>query len=333
MEQNTIENCLRLEAKSMEEIYDTVYGNRRPIVKGMIYSGAYLFAGAPKIGKSYFMMQLAYHVSRGLPLWGCEVKKATVLYLAMEDDDRRIQQRLYQMFGTEDVSDNLFFSTRNIPLGEGLQDQIEKFIQAHKDTGLIILDTLQKVRGMESDRLSYAKDYDTVSKLKEIADKSNICIMMVHHTRKQQSDDSFEMISGTNGLMGAADCSMILYKERRTSNKAILDITGRDQMDQKIYLVRDEKTMLWQFQKSENELWKEEPDPILDAISKFVLSHGGEWDGTPTELAVGVAIDMQPNALSMMLTVRAGKLLDEYGIQFEKGRNHNGRYIKLKVKK
>lgn len=318
-----------LNPKSMEEIFDLVYQNRRPIVKGMIYAGAYLFVGAPKIGKSYFMMQLAYHVSMGIPLWGYEVKKATVLYLALEDDNRRIQQRLYQMFGVQDVSDNLFFSTEKIALSGQLENEIELFLKEHKETGLIIIDTLQKVRGNGSDTLSYAKDYETVGKLKEIADRNDVCIMVVHHTRKQQSEDAFDMISGTNGLMGAADCSMILHKEKRTSNKAILDITGRDQTDQRIYLKRDEERLIWQFEKSESELWKEKPDPLLEVIVDFIISNDGEWSGTSTELAKILAGDIQPNALSMMLNVRAGKLLEEYQICYEKGRNHRGRYIKL----
>ena len=265
----------------------------------------------------------------GISLWGYEVKKATVLYLALEDDNRRIQQRLYQMFGVQDVSDNLFFSTEKIALSGQLENEIELFLKEHRETGLIIIDTLQKVRGNESDTLSYAKDYDTVGKLKEIADRNDVCIMVVHHTRKQQSDDAFDMISGTNGLMGAADCSMILHKEKRTSNKAILDITGRDQTDQRIYLKRDEERLIWQFEKSESELWKEKPDPLLEVIADFINSNNGEWSGTPTELAKILAGDIQPNALSMMLNVRAGKLFEEYQICYEKGRNHSGRYIKL----
>lgn len=320
-----------LNIKSMEEIFDLVYQNRRPIVKGMIYAGAYLFVGAPKIGKSYFMMQLAYHVSMGLSLWDYEVKKATVLYMALEDDDRRIQRRLYQMFGVQNVSDNLFFSTEKITLSGELEKGLELFIKEHEDTGLIIIDTLQKVRGNESDTLSYAKDYDTVSRLKEVADRNNVCIMVVHHTRKQQSDDAFDMISGTNGLMGAADCSMILHKEKRTSNKAILDITGRDQTDQKIYLKRDEERLIWQFEKSESELWKENPDPLLESIANFIMCNNGEWIGTPTELAKILATDIQPNALSMMLNVRAGKLFEEYKICYAKGRNHGGRYIQFSL--
>lgn len=331
MEQEKNTKTNRLSPISMGEIYELVYQNRRPVVKGMIYAGAYLFVGAPKIGKSYFMMQLAYHVSMGLPLWGYEVKKCTVLYLAMEDDNRRIQQRLYQMFGVRDISDNLFFSTKKIPLSEDLEKELEMFIKEHKDTGLIIIDTLQKVRGNENETMSYAKDYDTVSRLKDFSDRNDVCVMIVHHTRKQQSEDAFDMISGTNGLMGAADCSMILHKEKRTSNKAILDITGRDQTDQKIYLKRDEERLTWEFEKSESELWKEKPDSLLEAIANFVTCDVKEWSGTPTELAEILSIDIQPNALSMMLNVRAGKLLDEYQICYEKGRNHSGRYIKLSL--
>ena len=71
---------------SMEELYDTAYPPKIPIVDGLIYNGTYLFVGAPKVGKSFFMAQLGYHVSMGLPLWGYPVQKATVLYLALEDD-------------------------------------------------------------------------------------------------------------------------------------------------------------------------------------------------------------------------------------------------------
>ena len=57
--------------------------------------------GAPKVGKSFLMAQLAYHVGMGLSLWGYEVRQGTVLYLALEDNHRRLQERLYRMFGVE----------------------------------------------------------------------------------------------------------------------------------------------------------------------------------------------------------------------------------------
>ena len=84
---------------SMNDLYEQVYPGRPPVVDGLLYAGTYLFVGAPKVGKSFLMAQLAYHVSMGLSLWGYEVRQGTVLYLALEDDHRRLQERLYRMFG------------------------------------------------------------------------------------------------------------------------------------------------------------------------------------------------------------------------------------------
>ena len=79
-----------LQTVSMTELYDTVYPPRTPVVDGFLYGGTYLFVGAPKVGKSFFMGQLAYHVAMGLPLWNYPVRKGTVLYLALEDDYARL---------------------------------------------------------------------------------------------------------------------------------------------------------------------------------------------------------------------------------------------------
>ena len=105
---------------SMNELYENVYQSRPPVIDGLLYPGTYLFAGAPKVGKSFLMAQLAYHVSMGLPLWGYPVHKGTVLYLALEDDHRRLQGRLYRMFGTEGT-DNLLFAVYAKQLGVGLE--------------------------------------------------------------------------------------------------------------------------------------------------------------------------------------------------------------------
>lgn len=109
----------------------------------------------------------------------------------------------------------------------------------HPETKLIIIDTLQKVREVGGDNYSYANDYEIITRIKKFADSSGICLLLVHHTRKQNSDDKFDMISGTNGLLGAADGGFILRKEKRTSNAATLEVSGRDQPDQKIYLNRN----------------------------------------------------------------------------------------------
>ena len=196
-------NNFGLNTVSMTELYDTVYPPRRPIVNDLLYSGTYLFVGAPKVGKSFFMGQLAYHVAMGLPLWEYEVHQGTVLYLALEDDYARLQRRLSRMFGVEETS-NLYFATQAKSVSEGLDQQLEGFIREHPDVRLIIIDTLQKVREIGGDRYSYASDYEIVTKLKTFSDRYGICLLVVHHTRKMEAEDSFDMISGTNGLLGAA---------------------------------------------------------------------------------------------------------------------------------
>ena len=238
-----------LQTISMTELYDTLYPPRSPVVDGFLYGGTYLFVGAPKVGKSFFMGQLAYHVAMGLPLWDYPVRKGTVLYLALEDDYARLQRRLSQMFGIESA-DNLYFATQAKTLKEGLDGELEGFVKQHTDARLIIIDTLQKVREVGGETFSYSNDYEIVTKLKAFSDKYGICLLVVHHTRKMESGDSFDMISGTNGLLGAADGAFIMQKKKRTDNTAVLDIVGRDQPDQELTIEFDRERCIWKFKKA-----------------------------------------------------------------------------------
>lgn len=314
---------------SMSDLYENVYDSRPPIVDGLLYSGTYLFVGAPKVGKSFFMAQLAYHVSMGIKLWDYEVKKGTVLYLALEDTEKRLQERLFRMFGT-DSAENLHFTIWAKQLGSGLDEQLQRFVKEHPDTKLIIIDTLQKIREAGGEKFSYANDYEIVGKLKQFADKNHICLLLVHHTRKQQAEDKFDMISGTNGLLGAADGAFLLQKEKRTSDAATLDISGRDQQDQRLHLRRDADRLIWQFEKAETELWKAPPDPLLESVAALMVEQSS-WSGTATELADNLSLDMKPNTLSMRLNVSAGRLMDEHSIRYTNERSHAGRCITLTV--
>ena len=313
---------------SMQDLYENVYQSKPPVIDGLLYTGTYLFVGAPKVGKSFLMAQLAYHVSKGLPLWGYAVRQGTVLYLALEDDHRRLQERLYRMFGTDSTPD-LRFAIYAKKLDNGLEEQLKKFIHEHPDTRLVIIDTLQKVRENGGDKYSYASDYDVITGLKQFADTSGICLLLVHHTRKQQADDRFDMISGTNGLLGAADGAFLLQKERRTGNTATLDISGRDQQDQRLYLTRDEERLVWRLERTETELWREPPDPVLEAVAALVTAERPEWAGTATELIAVLGLELQPNALTKRLNVRAGKLLNDFHIRYENAHIRTGSRIKL----
>ena len=92
-----------LHTLTMTELFQTTYKSRPPVVEGLLYAGAYILAGAPKIGKSFLVAQIAYHVSTGQDLWGYKVHQGTVLYLALEDDFQRIQSRMFMMYGVNDT--------------------------------------------------------------------------------------------------------------------------------------------------------------------------------------------------------------------------------------
>lgn len=320
-----------LKTISMEELYDTAYPPRVPIVEGLIFNGTYLFVGAPKVGKSFFMAQLGYHVSMGIPLWGFPVTKGTVLYLALEDDYARLQRRLSKMFGMEGSS-NLHFATQSKALNQGLEEQLHKFVKKHEDARLIIIDTLQKVREASGDKLSYGNDYEIVTKLKRFSDQYGICLLVVHHTRKMESSDSFDMISGTNGLLGAADGAFIMQKEKRTENKAVLEVAGRDQQDQRLFLNFNREQCVWELTKSETELWKEPVDSVLESLATVVTNEVPEWSGSASELLQLLPeIDMQPNVFTRKLNVSLERLLTDYNIKYESVREHSGRKIKLSL--
>ena len=161
------------------------------MAEGLLYAGAYILAGAPKIGKSFLVAQIAYHVSTGQDLWGYKVHQGTVLYLALEDDFQRIQSRMFMMYGVNDTP-NLHFATAAGKIGNGLDEQLENFMREHPDTKLIIIDTMQKIRELGGEAYSYASDYDIIGRIKQFADQHCICVLTVHHTRKQRADDSFE---------------------------------------------------------------------------------------------------------------------------------------------
>ena len=317
---------------TMTELYDTVYESKPPVIDGLFQNGTYIFAGAPKVGKSFLMAQLAYHVATGKPLWGYEVHQGTVLYLALEDGHERLQKRMYRMFGVEDVS-KLHFAISAKQLGNGLDAQLEKFVREHPDTRLIIIDTLQKVRELSGEAYSYRDDYQIIGQLKQLADRFQLCMLIVHHTRKSPANDEFDRISGTTGIYGCADGAFVLSKERRTDNTATLSISGRDQPDQCIHLMRDEETLQWNFDHADTELYKEPPDPLLEKVAALVTEECPTWQGSATELIAATGCEIQPNALTKRLNVNVSKLLCDYQIRYTNAHTKTGSRITLTLQR
>ena len=232
------------------------------------------------------------------------------------------------MFGVGDT-DRLHFATEAGMIGQNLEKQLENFMREHPDTVLIIIDTLQKIREAVGDSYSYSSDYDVIGRLKQFADSYNVCVLIVHHTRKQPAGDSFDMISGTNGLMGAADGAILMKKEKRTDNTATLEFSSRDYPDQKLYLEKNQDSLIWELDHAEAELWKAPADPILEKVGEIVNPDTPYWEGSSTELADLLQVDLAPNHLSKHLNVNSGRLRSEYSVCYSRVKKHSTRVIQL----
>ncbi|MCD8160867.1 MAG: helicase RepA family protein [Clostridiales bacterium] len=322
-----------LHTVTMSELYDTTFPPRTPLVDGLIYSGTYLFAGSPKIGKSFFMMQLAYHVAMGISLWNYPVRQGTVLYLALEDDYARLQSRLMQMFGVE-ATDHLILTTQSRTLEEGLTEQMERFMQRHPYTSLVIVDTLQRVREIGTETYSYAMDYKNIAAMKEFTDRHNICLLIVHHTRKMEASDSFETISGTTGLLGAADGAIVLQKKKRIEDTATMQIVGRDQEDQELTLEFDRERCFWQLSNVEKTIFSRKADPLLYSIAGFMVDKS-EWTGTATELVELLdCADLKPHVLTRKMNAGVSDLYNKFGVSYTQNeRSRDKRTFTLRNRK
>ena len=315
--------------RSCEEIYDTIYHKRDPIVEGLIDYGTIILGGASKVGKSFLSLQLAYCVSQGLPFLGFKTNQTGVIYFALEDVERRIQQRMQKMFGLEPAS-NLYFATEaGYVGGGGFEEQLNTVLHEHPDVGLVIVDVMQKIRN-PLEQSSYGTDYLFITAVKELADKYGICLILVHHTRKTTDSDIFKMLSGSMGITAAVDGSMVLYKKERKSGEATLAVVGRDIRDRELNLVRDWKSPKWELVSEEDIIdLPSLPDKTLLAVAALLSDERPLWIGSADALVKATGLEMSPNALSRYLGSHVTELKKEYFIEFSKGRTNSGRSIRL----
>ena len=149
------------------------------VVEDLLPQGLHLLAGAPKIGKSWLALWLCLCAAQGKPLWNFATKPCEALYLCLEDSFQRIQSRLFDL--TEDAPPSLHFAVMAEQLHSGLVEQIEQFLQEHPATGLVVIDTLQRIRAVGSEANPYASDYRDIGVLKALADRHRIAVLLIHH--------------------------------------------------------------------------------------------------------------------------------------------------------
>ena len=319
----------RNEPIDAETLLSTPLPPVRWLIPGLLPAGLSLLAGASKAGKSWLCLWLCLQLARGGEIWGRTTQPQTVLYLCLEDTYARIQGRLFRL--TEDpVPSRLYFQTGSCAIGDGLELQIEKFLSQHPETGLVVIDTLQKVRISNSAANPYANDYQDLSSLKALADRYRVAILAIHHIRKMQDDDPFNRISGTTGISGVADTNLVLLKQGRSSVEATLHCVGRDVEYRELHLKF--QNCRWLLTEPLEEQKQEPVSMEVLRLAEF-LKGLESFDGTATELAAlweGYAGEpVQPSVLSKKLARYAGEL-DKLGVHITTSRTRESRSLHLR---
>jgi hypothetical protein len=202
----------------------------RAIVPDIIVAGTTVLAAPPKIGKSVLCYQLAVEVALGGTLLGRQCVRGSVLYLALEDGKRRGQDRLRAALNGRRMPAGRLSVGWDAPvIGGGLEEKIEVWLAAHDDAALVMIDTVQKIRGKSDGRRNaYEVDVQDLGRLQNITrDRSELALLGVHHTKKDAADDFVASVSGTYGIAGSADTIMLL-KRKRHAELGVLEITGRE---------------------------------------------------------------------------------------------------------
>ena len=310
----------------------------RFIVNNLLSVGLNIVASPPKYGKSWMVLALCLAVASGGRFLGYTTNQCGCLYLALEDSQRRLKTRMDKLLAGKAAPAGFHFATMADTIDNGLFDELANFLKVHPDTGLIVIDTLQRVRGAAHGKEgAYAADYREVGALKAFADSHNVALLLVHHLRKMKDDgDPFNMISGTNGIMGASDATMVLTKEKRGDSNATLSVVGRDIESSDTVLRFNKDTCYWEnlgdadwF--AEQQARREyQESPIIRTIKKLLEQSPEGWIGTAQQLLEAgrfishTSLAPSPRDLSGKLKGLSKSLLDYDGIVYERKSNGSG---------
>lgn len=209
------------------------------MIPNLLPPGLCVLGGKSKAGKSWFVLNLCLAVSEGSPVFGYfECVPQKVLYLALEDNERRVQHRSKEILGNLSVSDNFLYSTswlqfpspgKSIEM-DGLSRLAEMIYTQH--VKLIVIDTWQRVRPQKRGRDDYEEDYAHLAQIQKLALANDCAVILVHHTRKDNSgDEKQDSLLGSTAIAGASDLIWILERKQR-SNLGIITPSGKDIEDE-----------------------------------------------------------------------------------------------------
>lgn len=311
-----------LKTYTLQELYARPMEPIFWLVEGLLAPGLYFLGGSPKVGKSWLALQLCLAICRGDSFLGFHTRKSEVLYLALEDGPQRLHARALHL--TEEAPSGLHLCGHAPLIGQGLEQQLDQMLADHPNIRLVIIDTLQKVRMVAGANASYGNDYQDAAALKELADRCNVCLLVIHHLRKMPDEDPFNRLSGTNGLTGAADGTIILIRQKRQKGTALLTATGRDIEDMELTL--DFSDCRWSRGCSPEQLQMLQ---LLSALQHLLADK--PFSGTATELTARLGDEGNlwgPARLSRYLQSHEEELA-RYGILVSTRRTSKQRLLQL----
>jgi len=235
--------------------------------------GCFLLAARPKVGKSWMALQFAAAVTEGGTTLNRQAAQGAVLFLALEDNERRLQARFEKhhlgVFGSIDLLD---YDTEWARIGEGGEEAIEEWLRAHPNARLIVIDTLERIRPKRMKGASiYAEDYAATQALKALSDRYKVTVLIIAHNKKgaAESGDPLELISGSLGLSGGCDGALVIERPRGSAD-AKFYVIGRDiekEPDDGYVIHFDRASCKWQLVGEAAMLGRSEAQQsVLDAI-------------------------------------------------------------------
>ena len=314
----------KLRTVSGDELMKKTVKPARFVVNGLLPRGLNIVAGKRKEGKSWLMLDLCFSVAEGEKFLDHPTEQGTVLYLDLEDPESRLIQRAR---GIRDVIPSKFHETTKAGrLGGGLTEQIEDFVKEHPDTNLVVIDTLQKIRKPKGD--TYAGDYAVISALKSLADRLDIAIVCIHHTRKMKAKDTFDSVLGSTGLTAAADGIYVL--ERKADGKPFgrLSFISRDLPDGDLPVRFDHDTCRW-YPIASSDMERELllADEAMSALVSF-MQQELIYEGTATDLCERLGLNIGANNLSSKLS-KYKNSLQKLGVDYTKEKRNNHKVFTL----
>jgi len=297
--------------------------------------GLFILAGSGKIGKSWLSLDLCVNVATGGKLWEFSSEQGDVLYLALEDNYPRLQDRLNKIKAAAVDISRLKLTTASFGISSGLLEQTYNHLAAYPDTKLIVIDTLERIRDTEFDKNIYACDYRDMTTLREITNKHKLTLLLIHHTRKLHDDDPLNTLSGSMGLVGSVDGVFVLEKDNRTGHDAKLTIANRDTEGFCFKLRFDPDNCKWLFienfdaQAEKKEAQAEKDEWLFLLVDEFLKD---EWSGTATALcdalkAIDPNAEIYPNTITTKL--EGNGLFEKNNIRVKRGRGGGDRALVL----